>query len=489
MKNISGKIVLIGKVIEQVEKTGDFKIFDELILGVELDPEKIHHAQYEYLKDGMRTRENLLHAGNGWGKTDMFAKRHIYKILKHLFIKYDKPYKTCQAALTLDQCREVKDRIQMMVAKSPILKGWFIEDEKNFPLPEIRYYKKYVTEFRTLKNKAQAMEGKEYGYIGADEVALERHLEHIREKVFLPRLRKYHDGQVDFAATPKGKNAYYRIMLAIKRAGGCVRGGSAFDNPHINHELLNYIIENWNELKKDQVIYGKFVDNSQLPFAGRTDKLFDENLELTDEVLAGRKYFEGWDLARGKTTENDMTFGYRVDCTEKMNAYIVQKWSFQLPWTEQGRENYVKEGKIFADSTEGVIRREQAKHGNKGYLDSTGIGDTLYEMLRDKMYGVDFRGNKEKLIEHAQACIDVGAIRSPYIPELADQMGTYMYEDKDIDTDAIMAFVVLCQGLDIGRNKVVSYKYNEIFAKQGAKSTGKANIKNRFNRKSNNSLI
>lgn len=484
--------------IKLIEQTRNWRIFDELVLGI---TDNKHEKQYDYLRDSMGTRENVLHAGNGWGKTDMFAKKHIYYILKH-FLDGEK-YKTCQTALTLEQARETKDRIMKMVFESPYLTeqgkikngrpdSWFVVNEKNFPLPEIEYCNNAVTHFRTTKNKAQAIEGKEYGYIGSDEVALELHIEHIREKVFLPRLRLWKDSQVDYAATPKGKNAYYRVAEAIKRAGGCVRGGSSFDNPYIDHELLNYIIENWNELKKDQVIYGKFIDNSMMPFAGRVEILFDENLELNDKILDGHYYYNGWDLARGRTTENDMTAGFRIDKTnfeQNRRATVTQYFQFQAPWTEAGRLNYIKEGQDFKFSTEGKIREEYKKVNNMGYIDCTGVGDTLFEMLRDKMHGVDFRGKKEKLIEHAQACIDGEVIKSPFIPQLADQMSTYMYEDKGLDTDALMAFVVAMQGLDIGGNKLLTYDYDEVFNPEKTRKSNVANVKTMIMRKNRESLI
>lgn len=429
--------------IKQIQVNHDWRMFDDLVLN---NPDNRHIAQYKYLADSLTVKESVLHAGNGWGKTDIFAKKHIYKILSHLGDR--KAYQTCQTALTLDQAIETQERIEEIVSKSPMLDGWFITKAVKHPLPEIRYFNQAKTIFRTTKNKAQAIEGKQFGYIGADEVAMEPHLEFIREKVFLPRIRRWRDSQVEYAATPKGKNAYFRVSQAVKRAGGCVCGGSSYDNPYIDHKLLDYITENWNDLKKKQIIEGQFIDNSLMPFAGRLDKLFNRDLELTEAIQKNHTYFEAWDLARGRTSENDMTFGYRIDSTQKPYL-ITQKWSFQLPWTEQGRQLLMDKGYKFDSSIEAKIRQKQKVHGGRGFVDSTGIGDTLSEMVQDIMQGVDFRGKKDKLIEHAQACIDQEAIKSPYIPELADQMSTYMIDDKDLDTDAIMAFVIGMKGVNI----------------------------------------
>lgn len=488
MENFQSKYaVLIFKAVELTIQKRDFRIFDELVLG---KTDFKHIAQYQYLSDTFGNIENVLHAGNGWGKTEVFAKKHLFYICRHILDR--SKYKTCQLALTLDQARITQDRIIKLVQESPILtnsetgESRFIKRITESNLPEIEYFNGSQTLFRTTKHKAQSIEGHEFGYIGVDEIALETEIEHIREKVVLPRIRMWKNAQVEYAATPKGKNSYYRVAESIKRAGGCVRGGSAFDNPYSNHDLWRYITRNWNQIKIDQIVYGKFVDTSTLPFAGRVEKLIDTDLDLTEHLEDGHKYYEAWDLARGQTTENDMTVGLRFDFTDKQNAFITKDWSFQLPWTEKGRENLRKEGKVYTESIESKIRKEQAKHGGKGVIDSTGIGDTLSEMVRDIMQGVDFRGAKQKLIEHAQACIDVEVVKSPYIAQLVDQMSTYQLSDKGLDTDYIMAFVVGTQKLDIIKETVVNYSYDKMFIKKELSKNEGGNIKQKmFKQKTN----
>lgn len=83
-------------------------------------------------------------------------------------------------------------------------------------------------------------------------------------------------------------------------------------------------------------------------------------------------------------------------------------------------------------------------------LDSTGIGDTLYGILMDIAEPVDFRGgNKDAILDHLQAVIDSGQLKSPYLAPLADEMTVYQRDDKLLDTDYLMALAVACQKIPL----------------------------------------
>lgn len=442
---------LINWSIKQIDEKNDWMPFCELVCNY-----SPHEKQLEYLTNST-FKENALHPGNGWGKTDVTAIKHLYFILKHFL---DGPtYRTLNIAITLEQAQLVQERIVKVVSNSPVLreKNWLIKNNKcitGLPIPKIKFSNEAQVEFKSTKKKAESVEGKEYGYISADEIALEPHIEFIQDKILLPRLRAWKDSQMDFSATPKGQNAYFRVCEDIRRKGGYVQGGSSYDNPHIDHELLNYQIKNWSQQKIDQTIYGKFLDTADMPFASRVPILFDNDLEL-QEVEKGHKYVEAWDLARGRKGENaDQTVGFRLDLSLDV-PQIVQRRAFQLPWTDKERENINNElgEEKEKSSTEREIRNWHYESDSDVLIDSTGIGDTLYGILQDIAEGVDFRGGrKDEMIEHAQAVIDCGKIKCPYIPELADEMTTYQRDDKNLSTDNVMAFIILCSAIEIEEN-------------------------------------
>lgn len=430
---------------DEITKNHNWRPFEDLVLGGQFS----HAGQLEYLQNSHH-RENGLHPGNGWGKTSIFAKKHLYFILKH-FADGSK-YKTLNVAITQDQAELVQDEIVRVVQNSPLLAGWLIMSNGSvkFPHAKIKFCNGAQTEFKTTKKKGESIEGKEYGFITADEIALEIYLEFIREKILLPRLRAWNDGQLDFGATPKGYTAFYRILEDIKHHGGYVRGGSSYENPHIDHTLLDYFVKTWTDAKVQQVIHGRFIDTAEMMFASRVEKIFDDELTL-EEVQPGRQYIEGWDLARGRKKTADYTVGFRIDETKKP-FQIVKYWSFQLPWTEKERENINNETGFLKErsSIEREIRKAQSASGARAYVDSTGVGDTLYGMVQDIAQPVDFRGGrKDEMLDHLQAVIDADLIKSPFIPELAEQMTMYQRDDKGLATDFLMALAIACTPIHV----------------------------------------
>lgn len=446
---------MIKFACDEITDRQNWEPFEDLILCLPKEV-RAHPGQLEFLQKSIH-RENGLHPGNGWGKTSVLAKKHLYFILKH-FADGAK-YKTLNVAITQDQAELVQDEIVSLCQKSTVLRGWFVPDNGGsvkFPHAKIKYSNGAITEFKTTKKKGESIEGKQYGYISADEIALELYLEFIREKILLPRLRAWTDSQIDYSATPKGYTAFYRILESIKRSGGYVRGGTSFENPHIDHTLLEYFRTTWTPEKFQQIIEGKFIETSEMMFASRVSRLFDENLEF-EEVYSGETYIEGWDLARGRKKGSDFTVGYRL---KQSSPYVVVKrWGFQLPWTEKERDNINNEqGRIVErSSVEREIRNAQLASNADVYVDSTGVGDTLYGMVMDIAKPIDFRGGrKDELLDHLQAVIDADLIKCPFIPQLAEQMTMYQRDDKLIATDDLMSLAIACTAIDVQRAMSVS---------------------------------
>lgn len=433
---------LIFQAVIRIVESHNWDMFDDVVLA-----SQSHEGQLDWLRHSTK-KENVLHPGNGWGKTAVIARKHIYYILKH-FLDGD-VYRTLNVAITTEQSQIVQDRIVKLVESSPLLRGWFIDRIVKFPFPVIYYSNGACTEFKTTKRKGESIEGKEYGYISVDEIALEQHIEFIKDSIVLPRIRAWSDSQIDYSATPKGMNAYYRITEDIKRKGGYVRGGSSYENPHIDHALLDYQSANWSLAKIDQTIKGLFIDTAEMMFSSRVDNLFDNNLSF-EEVIKGSHYIEGWDLARGrKGSRSDQTVGFRLK--ELVDYYqVTKRWAFQKPWTEKERENILNESGINEKtSIENEIRSAQYESNSDCYIDSTGVGDTLYGIVQDVVNPVDFRGGrKDVLLDHLQAVIDCGKLKSPFIPELADEMTIYQRDDKNLDTDNLMALAIAASAIDI----------------------------------------
>lgn len=456
--------VIVHFALDEIATKKNWEPFDRLVLGLPLDSVS-HSGQYEFLSNSIN-RENGLHPGNGWGKTSVIAKKHIFFILKHF--ADGAQYKTLNVAITQDQSELVQDEIVKLCQQSPLLVALGVlpsNSSVKFPHAKIRYANGALTEFKTTKKKGESIEGKQYGYISADEIALEIYMEFIREKILLPRLRRWKDSQIDYSATPKGFTAFYRILEDIKRQGFYVRGGSSYENPHIDHTLLDYFKSSWTENKFRQAILGEFIDTAEMMFASRVPVLFNQELTL-EETRPGRRYVEGWDLARGRKKTSDQTVGFRIDVTE-IPYRIVKFWAFQLPWTEKERENINNEAGYNAErsSIEREIRNAHAASGADVFLDSTGVGDTLFGMLQDIAKPVDFRGGKKDVIlDHLQAVIDAGILQSPFIAELAEEMTMYQRQDQHLSTDFLMGLAVACSSMQIVKPRQLGFVDVDVFA-------------------------
>ncbi len=440
---------IINFCLAKIQKERDWLPFCDLVLN-----SKPHAGQLDFLHNSIY-RENILHPGNGFGKTKILADKHLAFILKHWCDGHK--YKTLNLAITGEQSELVQEEMVDRIHNAPMLREWMINKNsiKKFPIPKVVYTNGAVSEFKTTKRKGESVEGKEYGYISVDEIALERHLEFIRDKILLPRLRAWRDSQMDFSATPKGYTSFFRVTTDVKRKGGYVRGGTSYENPHIDHDLLDYQRSTWSQAKIDQIILGKFIDTAEMMFASRVDKLFNDDLEF-EEVTKGHKYLEGWDLARGrKGSISDQTVGYRIN--KFFDPFrIVKRWAFQKPWTEKERENILeKTGIDEGGSIEREIRSAHYASNADVLLDSTGVGDTLWGIVMDIASPVDFRGGrKDVILDHLQTVLDAGMLQSPFIPELADEMTVYQREDKNLGTDNIMALAIVCSAIEIETSMV-----------------------------------
>jgi len=464
--------LMIKFACDEITNHRNWEPFEDFILCLPIET-RAHAGQFEFLQKSIH-RENGLHPGNGWGKTSVLAKKHLYFILKHF--SDGAKYKTLNVAITQDQSELVQDEILSLVEKSHVLRGWFIPavgGSVKFPHAKIKYAHGAITEFKTTKKKGESIEGKQYGYISADEIALELYLEFIREKILLPRLRAWTDSQIDYSATPKGYTAFYRILEIIKRAGGYVRGGNSYENPHIDHTLLDYFKNTWTPEKFDQIIRGMFIETSEMMFASRVSRLFDDSLEF-EEAYSTEQYIEGWDLARGRKKGSDFTVGYRIKKGE--THVVVKRWAFQLPWTEKERDNINNEQGYIAErsSVEREIRNAHQASNADVYVDSTGVGDTLYGMVMDIAKPMDFRGGrKDEMLDHLQAVIDADLIKCPFIPQLAEQMTMYQRDDKLIATDDLMSLAIACMAIEVHSSIALAVLDVDVFAR----STGRVRRK------------
>lgn len=442
----------------------------------------LHPGAIKWLQNSNK-RENLLHAGNRWFKSGSQAIKFLHKIVYNDMDP--RTFRVANVAISTEQSVVIFNKTLDLFQNS-ILPKEMLLNVVFHPQPTAYFMRlmppQQGTELRadrvefwarTSQNKGKYLEGFDFRYINFDEPALELHLDFLRSDVLLPRTGDYETGQVDYTATPKGYNAYSRLVKTLERdPAAYVQGGAVAEliepetieelpawreqsrvvryrklNPYIATNYVTDAFNRWSLDKIRQVIFGEIVSSSVNPFSDRITRIINPDITLSRVAVAGRSYLNCFDVARGKkgADQSDYTVAFTADITE-FPWRIIDYEKFQLPWIDDEQHR----GQCTETSIEGKIRARAFKYGGRTVLDATGIGDTISEVVADiaepfLFTGRNYQGmSKDDAILHAQAVMDSGQIETPYIEDFVNEMTYYQLDDKGLETDHVMAFVILC---------------------------------------------
>lgn len=433
-------------------------------------------------------RENLLHAANRWFKSGSQAIKFLHKIVYN--DTDPRHYRLANVAISAEQSTVIFNKTLDLFHNS-ILPQDMLLNVVYHPQPTAtfaRYLQPQQAgdqpkldklEFwaRTTQNKGKYLEGFDFRYINFDEPALEQHLEFLRDEVLIPRTGDYSTGQVDYTATPKGTGPYYQLKLQLQtNPTAYVQGGKVAElvepatleelsryretgqpikflmiNPYVSAEYIATAFRFWPIDKIRQVVYGEFISTAENPFAQRILDVTNNELTLSRIAVTNHRYINAWDLARGKKHTNDKTVGITADISVSPWR-IVDHESFQLPWIDQDES---KRGVANDDSIEGKIRKRHLQYPGITIVDGTGIGDTMSEILADIAETFIFKASsstgmsKEDAIINAQAALDMRLIETPPIQELIDECTYYQLADQGLETDNVMALVILLSRAEV----------------------------------------
>lgn len=142
----------------------------------------------------------------------------------------------------------------------------------------------------------------------------------------------------------------------------------------------------------------------------------------TSEKEEGGMYIHGADLGR----KNDPT----VICTYNIKSRPARMVDFK--YIEAGRCEWNEILQVF---------REHVEHwDSEGEHDGTGVGDSISEGLQGFSEPFMFTKNlKQNMIELVQHAFDYRMVRIPKIPILFREHQRYIWDDKDIQQDTVMA--------------------------------------------------
>jgi hypothetical protein len=411
---------------------------------------------------GATRKENLLVTGNRWGKSTSAAARAIRKCAYQIgwsperaaiMKKKHEKYEYVNIAPTADQAGIVFHKAASML-QGP-RSSWLVREVKMTPFPTIIFANGSRFQARSTAGDGRHLLGHSYDAVNWDEAALEPHFTKILDNVLRMRVAD-RGGVIDYTSTGQGRNAFGQYFLECRegKKDGFTWVGSSFDNPNIDKESIERAALVMTDRMRAQNIDGMIVEGGGAFFTmadidAMEDKDLNEGayveydpedesqlayLELREEGVRycdryrGHRYMHGWDLA----DKQDRTVGYTMDLSV-------------TPWKVCEWERFRRKG---WDYVYDRMRKRQTKYGTPKAtkFDSTGVGDVVGNDIQDiGAEGFNFggAGKKDALLANVQAALALREVTCPLILVAHNEFAFYEREDKDLETDCVMAFAVL----------------------------------------------
>jgi len=215
-------------------------------------------------------------------------------------------------------------------------------------------------------------------------------------------------GRAFFTGTPKGRNWYFQLWTRGQDPEDTDYQSWAFpseDNPYIDPAEIQDTFKGMTELAYRQEIMAEFLDDVGAVFRGVNNCISGE----LEEPIVYKHYYMGVDLAK----HYDFTVIYVLDKTGHLVAF--DRFS-QLDWVFQQKR---------------IINLAQ-KYKAQTIIDSTGLGDPIYDQLQRsgiRVQGYKFtNASKADLIENLSIQIENREISFPDIPTLVNELKMFGYK-------------------------------------------------------------
>jgi len=409
--------------------------FNKYKIGMELDEKLINQAHYATLNISPHSRQTKA------------CYSHIKDILSGQFI--------------IDE--EGKKRLN---ALHPLMRDFIVGDNVN--LGEIRFSNKSVAySVPTGQDQASSLAGAQFGYISYDECSQSLHLKEELGAKILSRLIKY-GCCLDLIATPEVDSPSHQFYLHIVRMGmkgiegwWALTGMGMDDNQFISkeqRERAKATLLATDKKRYRQVVNGEFITSGKRFF----DASEIENLWKLPNKRDGRKngkylLVADWGMADTGDKSVFMMLDYtnfhidgKIDIVNheeiqggspQMQFSLLRTLYEQYTWYDE--DGVTAHFPIFVMDAEAlggvVIKKLLVNLKPRGFdIDK----DEALVIVKGAMSkGRDFI---ESDVDGAilEKNPDYGILRSYYIDDLNEQLGSYHIEDKKLETDYVMALVM-----------------------------------------------
>jgi len=252
--------------------------------------------------------------------------------------------------------------------------------------------------------------GRKYARVIMDEAAMVHDLENAWQAVIRPTLTDL-KGDMFMPSTPKGRNFFWRAFI-MGQSEDYPDWASwqmpTSDNPYIDPEEIEAARLQLPDRVFRQEYLAEFIEDSGGVFRMVAEAV-DVGRIANIEPTAGQQYYLGVDLAR------------------------VEDFTVLAVLDNTGRQVYFERfNEISWERQIATIERVANKYQAHVLLDSTGVGDPIFEALRGK--GISVEGyqftnqSKERLINGLALSLENSELRLMDIPTQTNELMAYQYE-------------------------------------------------------------
>jgi hypothetical protein len=266
-----------------------------------------------------------------------------------------------------------------------------------------------VVEFWTLDDPA-AGRSRKYRRVVVDEAAMVPDLETRWNEAIRPTLTDYRGG-ADFYSTPKGMNFFWQAYAWGQdptRPEWACWTMPTLANPFIAPAEVESARLQMPERPFRQEYLAEFLEECGGVFRGVFDVVEAQHCQ-PEPPIDGKHYVMGCDLAR------------------------VQDFTVVVVLDDSGRQvHHERFNQISWERQTATIDRIARSYDARVYLDSTGVGDPIYERLRKA--GLDIvpygftNASKEALIDNLAMKIEAKQVALMDIPAQTNELLAYQYE-------------------------------------------------------------
>lgn len=269
------------------------------------------------------------------------------------------------------------------------------------------------------------------------------------------------DGRATVISTPKGRaNLFYRIFEDKKHMGFTVFNYGWWDVPDYNPHYAEMIAaetaiekKKFIELAKTGKWYRKNrPSKTDLQWRQEFEGAFDANQGTVFSTRQIEKMFErNWlkptDDPHGLLTfwhtmpkEPHHSYATGIDLGRKNDPTVIITYDYTNLPARMVDFKYVEAGRADWDLIQRIVMEHFDYWDPVSLHDGTGAGDAITEAVTGYSDAVMFTKNgKQSMIERVQHAADFRQIRMPKIDPLFREHQRYIWDDKDIVQDTVMA--------------------------------------------------